>query len=265
MALTLKVMTYNIKSAAYSPGGLDAVARVLAAESPDLAGLQEVDRGRQRSGFVDQTRWLAERLSMPHFAFGPSFETDEGSGRVGGYGNAVLSRYPIVAVEVRQLYRPDDWRALGAKWPPEPRSVLATAVRLGEAELAFFCTHLGLLAEERVEQAKEIRDFIQGWREGTPVVLVGDFNATPGSPELMPLRAVFRSAVAAAGLSGEARYTFPSGPVGSRTDEGWGAGIDDIFLGPGVKPITAAVVNDVTRASDHNPIVATIALDVNRG
>ncbi len=260
MALTLKVMTYNIKSGGYSESGLEAVAGVIAAQAPDVVGLQEVDRDCERTGFVDQTRWLAERLAMAHYAFRPSFDTDEGRGRVGGYGNAVLSRYPIVAVELRQLYRPENWRALGAEWPPEPRSVLATAVRLEEVELAFFCTHLGLLAEERVEQVKEVRDFALGWRAGSPVVVVGDFNALPDSAEIMPLRAVFRSACEAAGLSGEARHTFPSGPAGSRTDDGWAAGIDYIFLSPGVEPVTAAVVRDATMASDHNPLVATVVL-----
>lgn len=246
----LKVMTYNIKSGRYHPDGLEAIARVVEAQAPDLLGLQEVDHDAPRSGHVDQARWLAERLGMGSHTFGPSFRLPDG----GDYGNAVLSRYPIVTSAVRHLYYPTGH--LLPQGADEPRSVLGAVIALGQARLNLLVTHLGLTPEQRWVQAGEVVAFALGWEPGNPLILMGDFNALPGSPEMGRVRPMFRDVLGEQPAA--ARPTFPSGPPGARTPDGWSGCIDYIFVGRGVVVEEARVVHEVTQASDHQPVVASL-------
>src|SRR5215203_5929284 len=91
--MRLRVVTWNIHKGI---GGVDRryrlerTASVLASLRPDLALLQEVAEGMPRCGGDNQLEELAEALGMPHFAFGAEHRFREG-----GYGNAILSRFPL--------------------------------------------------------------------------------------------------------------------------------------------------------------------------
>jgi endonuclease/exonuclease/phosphatase family metal-dependent hydrolase len=68
----LRVMCFNIHHGVGLDGRLDLerIARVAESQAAEVVGLQEVDRHfSTRSDFVDQARWLADRLSM-HVVFG---------------------------------------------------------------------------------------------------------------------------------------------------------------------------------------------------
>ena len=65
------------------------IADLIQNEKADVIALQEVDRYRWRSGYVDQAKELAELLGMD-MRFAPSLIYTAGQ-----YGNAILSRYPI--------------------------------------------------------------------------------------------------------------------------------------------------------------------------
>ena len=94
--MRLRVVTWNIHKGI---GGIDRLYRLerviaaLRALSPDLALLQEVSDDFPRSRFHDQAEMLSEALGMRHMAFHPEHRFD-----MGGYGNAILSRWPLYDV-----------------------------------------------------------------------------------------------------------------------------------------------------------------------
>ena len=99
----LKVATLNIwnKSGPW-PARLELIQSELRALSPDLIGLQEVLRlvgeGEEPSPDNDQAREIADGLGY-EIAFGRA--SDYGGGLA--FGNALLSRFPIVEQAVEPL------------------------------------------------------------------------------------------------------------------------------------------------------------------
>lgn len=271
-------LSYNIKTGLFHPEGLEAVARVIEALQPDLVALQEVDRGVERSAGVDQAGWLARRLGL-HGVFGRSFDwaqiaqdsaVQPGPGVLdiagpppdrptgGEYGNAVLSRWPIERHAVHPLPMPPAWDRSAARWQPERRTVLATTVRVPEGRLHFLSTHFGLQPDERLAQASALLDVVAAWAPRGPLIAAGDFNAQPDSAEIARVRAGLVDAAAVIGLAGDDRVTFPSGPRGARTSNGWAGALDYIFV-RGLVPLEARVPFDATCASDHQPLLARLA------
>lgn len=166
-------MSYNIQghAAARSPDFLPKLAEVIAAEKPDVVGLQEV-HCRTRAGPVHQAEVLASLTGL-NVAFGRSCGMDGGD-----YGNAVLTRGTIQAELTHPL-----------PGSGEPRSVLQTEISLDGTNVLFFVTHLAawgrLLRVARMRQVAELGDILA--RGSLPHVLVGDFNVPPGAEEVRTL------------------------------------------------------------------------------
>jgi endonuclease/exonuclease/phosphatase family metal-dependent hydrolase len=172
-ARSLVVVTYNVHGCVGLDGRTDVarVAAVLQELSPDVIALQEV-----LAGFGDdpdgQVGELARLLDM-EAVFGTTLRR-----RAGRYGNAILSRIPIVE------WGFDDISVRGC----EPRCIMRA--RLGGG-VTVLNTHLGLRARERHRQIAWVEDFLDG-RPTAPVVLMGDFNAwMPRGDVLGRLRARF--------------------------------------------------------------------------
>ncbi len=221
---TLTVATFNIHGG-FGGGGLnlDDIGREIARMGPDVALLQEVDRGRRRSRRQDQASILASRLGM-NVAYDPN------SGRRSGgtIGNAVLSRFPITSVR----------RATLPRGGAEPRGVMRVTVDIENVEVAVFVTHLEHTSGGvRRRQMRYIAGAVR--REGLPHVLGGDLNATPGSAVLGIARRVLRDAWPAAGRGGA--RTVPR------------ARIDYLMHGPTVRALEARVVP--SRISDHHAVI----------
>src|SRR5712691_11204737 len=99
-AHTVRVMTYNIHVGVGMDKKLDLqrIAEVINAQHPDLAGLQEVDRGVARTQLVDEIAEIARMTKMDYaFAFNLRYQG-------GQYGVAILSRFPIRIIDHR-LYQ----------------------------------------------------------------------------------------------------------------------------------------------------------------
>lgn len=257
--MQLSLMSYNIKSGLWTGRGLEAVAEVIAGAKPDVVALQEVDRHMERSGGIDQANWLGERLGYQAVFAAATSGADFGSAR-GEYGIAVLSRRPIREHERRLLYRPSYPEAAEMAWASEQRCILGCAVEFEGTLLDIFCTHFGLTADQRLRQAREAADFVTGWHPGRPAVLMGDFNALPDDPEIGILRSALIDLFQQCGLTGDERLTFPSGSLGSRTEDGWAGGIDYVFLTSHFDQGKVEVIRETSPASDHAPVVARVAL-----
>jgi endonuclease/exonuclease/phosphatase family metal-dependent hydrolase len=76
---------------------LDGIAQVLAGY--DLVGLQEVDAGSLRSGFVNQVKYLADQAGFEHVFD----QSNRKIGMISQHGNAVLSRIRPEAITEHKL------------------------------------------------------------------------------------------------------------------------------------------------------------------
>jgi endonuclease/exonuclease/phosphatase family metal-dependent hydrolase len=240
----LRVMTFNIRHGNGFDRRVDLArtAGVIRAARPDVVGLQEVDRHfGDRSGFADQAQWLAGALSM-HLAFGATLDLDPpAAGRPRRrFGNAVLSRH---------LIRDSDNVLLPRSGGYEQRGLLRAGIDAGARRWQVCVTHLQPDdSAERLAQARAVADRI-GAPDG-PLVLLGDLNAAPGTPEI---RALTRGLADAWPARRRCGSTFPA-PLPYRR-------IDYVLHSPACRAPGAAVVGSLPArlASDHLPVVADLA------
>lgn len=152
------------------------IARGLEGLAPHVVGLQEVLYFQGES----QAHAIGARASLPHVAFGEAHEL--GGGVL--FGNAVLSRFPILHTESFPLPGEDT---------DEKRCLLFARIASPWGPLPFFCTHLAWRLHHgyvREAQVRAIAALIarEAPESGLPPVLVGDFNAGPEATEIRFLR-----------------------------------------------------------------------------
>jgi endonuclease/exonuclease/phosphatase family metal-dependent hydrolase len=154
----LCLATYNIHGAVgtdriFAPS---RVAQVLLEMDSDIVALQEVPLG---GGDIPDVLAILRDATGFNAVGGATFKVGE---RL--YGNAVLSRYPIVATRAIDL-------SFGKH---EPRGALDADIDCHGHPLRVIATHLGLRPAERREQ---IRRLLQSFdTDLMPVVLMGDVN-----------------------------------------------------------------------------------------
>lgn len=242
---TLRVMTYNIYGArATSPANaadLDAIAEVIRRQDPDFVTLNEVDVFTARTGKdVHQARDLAEKLGM-EWHFSKAIDRDGGE-----YGDAVLSKYPI-------LERISYTLPCAAELPGEDRSLCVIRVEIDGKSLYVASTHLDHLSDDasRMVQANEIRTICSTELIGD-IILCGDLNAIPSSNVISTMTSFMTSAGAID------HYTFPSDNPTSKIDYIMYApinhfGVQECHVVPRIDQQV-----DGIDASDHLPVVADI-------
>ena len=177
--IPLTVVSYNIHRGVGLDRrlDLDRIADVIAETAPDVVGLQEVIReAGGKTG--DQGAYLALKLGM---ALVMGVTRAHGTGT---YGNAVLTRVPVLGSERRDLSR-------GAR---EPRGALRVDLDVKGTPLHVFNCHLGLALSERRAQLELLGRFIRdSARLIGPRVLLGDFNEWHRGPITRVLRREFSS------------------------------------------------------------------------
>ncbi|MGN0188180.1 MAG: endonuclease/exonuclease/phosphatase family protein [Candidatus Cryptobacteroides sp.] len=173
---TLKIMTYNLRFGELA--SMEEIGSYIASESPDIVALQECDWAtyRERAPHQNGVRFLNE-LAWRTGMFGAYGKSINYKG--GYYGIALLSRYPILKVERTALPKKDK---------TEQRSMLAADIELPDGSVVtFVCTHLEVSSsEDRQIQVKFINKKLGGI--SNPVILAGDMNSKPDSPEMAFLR-----------------------------------------------------------------------------
>ena len=232
---------------------LPRLAKLLHSVDADVICLQEVDRYYgDRSEDVDQALLLSRALDM-QLAWGPAIdEPRDGDRPARQYGNALLSRLPILISDVHRL-----------PGTGEPRSALRTMIELDGGTLWVTATHLTTRsAEERSAQVAALaalhsEDMAAG-------VLVGDFNARPDAPELSALAARFADAwELARERDDQAGWRFWQRDEGlTHPADSPDRRIDQVWVSAGVE-VAAATVLDAAGASDHLPLV--VDLEVRSG
>ncbi|WP_367949330.1 endonuclease/exonuclease/phosphatase family protein [Bacillus sp. FJAT-29790] len=202
-------------------------------------GLNEVDKFfSKRSLFEDQIGWLAKQLSMEH-AFSPSISIkSKTSTKIRQYGNALLSRHPIVTKKSHSFNF--------ISGLTEGRSLLDAAIQINKQLFQINVTHLSL---NPFLHKKQI-DFIvnQHYKNPHPIIIMGDWNMRPGSRGWRNLTHHFQD-VWQIGGKGEG-YTYPSHRPRSR--------LDYVFVSQNLKVVEAEVITNMPQASDHLPLKATL-------
>lgn len=232
---TLRVMTYNIHVGVGMDKKLDLqrIAAVINAEHPDLVGLQEVDRGVQRTQRIDEIVELAKLTRMDYaFAFNLAYQG-------GQYGVAILSRLPIKATEHRHFKNLRE---------AERRGFIRAEVTFHGRKLNFVTTHLDYQFDDgRLFETQQLLGALKDI-EG-PLIIVGDFNDIPVGQSYKLMRENFEDAWMQE-QSSDTGFTYPADKPAKR--------IDYIFLRrtDALSTKRAWVVN--TRASDHIPVVADL-------
>jgi endonuclease/exonuclease/phosphatase family metal-dependent hydrolase len=234
---TIRVMTYNIHVGVGMDKKLDLqrIADVINRERPDLVGLQEVDRGVERTERRDEIVELAA-LTRMEYAFAHNL-TYQG----GQYGVAILSRYPIRASEHRMFLNTRE---------TERRGMIRVEVRIDRKPIHFATTHLDYqFSDGRLFEAEQLLENIRDIK-GT-LIVAGDFNDQPDGTTYKLMSTKFDDAWSA-NREKHAGFSYPADKPIKR--------IDYIFFrsSDGVKARRSWVVE--TLASDHIPVVADLEI-----
>lgn len=230
--MNVKIMTYNIQHCNAHLRGVidyDLIASAIAKEDADIVGLNEVygDGG----GEISQAKILADAVGYPYFYFAKAIELRGGR----GYGNALLSKYPISRAQTIPVPDPDPRRYSDYY---ESRVLLKADIALPSGEaLTLGVVHFGLNPDEAESAVETVLKELPCER----ALLIGDLNLTPDSEILEPIRARMTDTKTKS-------PTFPSDAPRIK--------IDHIFATPDIK--IASRDTPPTIASDHLPHTANI-------
>ncbi len=242
----MRLLIWNIHKGIGGTDGrysLGRVVDVIRHYEPDVAVLQEVDEGCPRSGCDRQVDLLGDVLGLPHRAWGPNVTLTRG-----WYGNATLSRWPI-------LQRHNVSLRFG---PKKPRGALVTDIVAEEnghhLRVHVVNLHLGLSGVERRWQAHRLltSPALAHLTRASRLVVAGDFNDWSGAvPRLMQWNYGLRCVT---GRGAGATRTFPAfGPVGA---------LDRVLVRGDVRCVKhfASRLEVAREASDHLPVVVELHL-----
>ncbi len=279
----MKLITWNIQWCRGCDGKVDP-ARI-AADARDTADfdvlcLQEVAcnfPGLPGSAGEDQFEILADLLPEYSLIKGPALDVLAGDGGRREFGNAILSRLPVLDV-FRHLL----------PWPADPgvpnmqRAALEVVLQARTGPLRVTTTHLeyysarqrsaqvARLRELQAEAAGHANEPLRREKAGSPFapiprpasgVLTGDLNLRPEDPLHALLQAPIASGVPAYRDAWEiARPGVPHAPTLGDFDKVQWPGppfcCDFIFVTEDLASRVSRVeVNDATEASDHQPVL----------
>lgn len=203
---------------------LNRIAELI--QNYDLVGLQEVDSGSLRTGFLDQTEYLAHRARFPYWYR----QVNRSLGKIAQHSNGVLSRIRPHAV--------DEHRLPGLRG----RGAMLVELPTNEESLLICIMHLALGKRARRLQLGYIGELV---KEYSHLVVMGDFNCSADSRELRGLVANthLRSPV-------ESLNTFPSWRPNRK--------FDHILVSESLRLSNTRVLEQTH--SDHLPICVDIEL-----
>jgi endonuclease/exonuclease/phosphatase family metal-dependent hydrolase len=267
----VRVLTYNLHGWRDACGQIDVarLARVIQASQADIVGLNEVFHPlAPPSEARPALDLLAKALGM-EAAFGVALTPQFAFAPLASYGNALLTRYPLLAHAGHHL-TPIDGH--------EQRGLLEARVLLpdGRTPFSVYVTHLDHLSEAaRVRQLAAVVQWTVRDRD-RPHLLMGDFNTLAPSdfaadPTALAtlqndpdferlvgqgmqvvtrlLRRGYSDAQAA-----EAAPTFPADRPAVRIDYIWLSAA----LAPALRWCRSWTTDETALASDHLPVLAEI-------
>ena len=222
-----RVMSYNVRNCTGIDNihSIERIAKIIGDARIEAVALQELDSMTMRYPGEDILSELAIQTGM-HPTFGASIDF-----RGGKYGIGILTKE-----------KPISWQRIPLPCRSEPRSLLIV-----ELEHYYFCsTHLSLHAEDRLSSADII--FTELNKLNKPVIIAGDFNATPDEESIEQLSKDFHFA------STPTKFTYPADQPEIEID----------YIGILQRHVTHistnAYVVDAPVESDHRPLVGELKI-----
>ncbi len=232
---TIRVMSYNIHHC--SPPSrntdyidVDATAAAINRGNPDLVALQEVEAYTNRAnGSLPEQ--LSVKTGLPYCYFAGAINRDTGR-----YGNAVLSRYPLLGTYNIELPNPNT--------DGEKRCIAAILIELpGGKKVLFAGMHFDLKEVNKQAQADTVTgSFRTDFLSEVPLIIAGDLNAKPGGYVVNKIGTYYQRTCT---------DCLPTNPNGGT--------IDHIAFAP--KNAFSILTHDTVKndyASDHYPIYADL-------
>lgn len=236
--MQIKAMTFNTQHCLnFNTQKIDFDVMALAIKEcePDIVVLNEMRGKGVDPNFQSQTEILGARLGYNGF-FGYAIMLPSGP-----YGNAILSRFPIVSAQTVIVPNPVVPANQFVRY--ETRAFISARVLLPDGrELTVLGTHFGL---EGGQKENSITVFQKLYTPNL-CVFMGDLNVKPDNPILNPIRKLMQDAGDM--LPQNACCTFPSDAPKEK--------IDYIFCSQDMNIVSAEIPNIV--ASDHRPHTAII-------
>lgn len=243
--MKLKVMTYNIAGGRdytpypvkpiYSP---TACAQVIKDYSPDVCGLNEVDFGLPRSNKDDLAGVIASYCTGYEHFFAKAVHWEPGD-----YGNAIISKYPIVSKTVYPIENPKDTRE---KNYYEPRCILKATIAFPEKNVNVYVTHFGLPRSEKTAAMATLFSILKD--ETNPCILMGDFNLVETDGFMQAIKTILVDTYDFYPVKD--MVTYPS-KADIPCDKEGGYKIDYIFVSNDFKVTKVNAIESC--ASDHKP------------
>ena len=211
--MKIKIATYNIQYGVGQDGNYDLTRAIAEIQGQDVICLQEVTTNWAACNRDNQPDILAKSLNL-YAAYAPAFEVDDSrcdeNGVIDnarrGFGNMVLSRWPIIYSRPHSLPRPP------TQIPPEfypnvnfPRTALETVIDCEGTPLRVVSLHLSHLpGPQQQSQVETLKTLAASLTEEAPLwendpqisqwtqnqtaplvpqstLLLGDFNFEPDS------------------------------------------------------------------------------------
>ena len=253
----LRIVTYNIAHGrGLSPftglstrrgirARLTKIAKLIGAFEADVVALQEIDQDSSWAGSFDQLEYLRRFTRFPHAVFGLNTRSN-GFFRF-NYGNAFLSRHPIVDSENIVFGK----RTIGEKGflfmeiDVGGRRVPLVNMHLHHRSRARRIRQVGLLMDYLTRKAAEPPPGAPGGGWALQPIVCGDLNNPSHTADATRSLFQFFSRNGHYRLFPMEEKTYPS-PLPQRT-------LDFVFLPPGCVETSCRVARSFL--SDHRPVV----------
>ena len=223
MKKSIRIGTYNIWHGERVKDDVGAIGRALADMEIDIAGIQEVDVGTARMNGMDTLAMIAEAGGYPYYAFAKAFDLGGG-----GYGTAIVSKYPILSAESEAL----------PSGEYEPRAYGHAVIDINGKRIDFFNTHASV--EDDATRREQMTYLAARVKMHKCYIVTGDFNT-----EELSAFAVFEPC----------RMINPKRFASFYSTE---IAIDHIILEENITPIEAAM--PTLELSDNYPVWADVVL-----
>jgi endonuclease/exonuclease/phosphatase family metal-dependent hydrolase len=242
----MKLLQWNV----WYQEDIDNILSTIRAVKPDILCLQELTTNFAPQKQRHTAEYLAEKLGM-HCFFKAARETIDANG-THGFGNAIISRFPIISAKSRFIRRRNA-REKAADDLAEPRVYLEATLNVSGERLTVGTTHMSYTAAFRQTAAKraeadKLLSILQTKRRR--FMIGGDFNALPRSYTIRTIGKHLRNAGPPYKESTWTTKPFSYGGFAANTRD-WR--IDYCFATPDIRVTSARIVE--TPYSDHLPLL----------
>lgn len=173
----MKIMTFNVQHCFnYLLKKIDykILASEILKEDPDIIGLNEIYGDDDDSYYGNQVEKIKELTGYEYCYFAKSFKHVKGA-----YGNAILSKIPIISAKTIVIPEPDV--KLNENGYYEARSLLVADFENGKRVIV---THFGLNDDEIEKEIIVLKEYIKH----KDCILLGDLNSVYDSKFLLPIK-----------------------------------------------------------------------------